>query len=52
MDCKLIWDKIESLKQQLNELIELHGTQSKEVLNCSQKLDVLICSSYNKEASK
>jgi hypothetical protein len=46
MDCKLIREQIESLKKHLDKLIELYGMQSKEVLKCSQKLDVLICHSY------
>lgn len=46
MDFKLIREKIEHLKQLLDELIELHGMQSKEVLKCSQELDVFICNSY------
>lgn len=46
MEGKLIWEKIEYLKRQLDRLIEIYGTQNKEVLKCSQELDVLICSSY------
>ncbi|MDF2521596.1 MAG: Spo0E like sporulation regulatory protein [Clostridia bacterium] len=48
MEHKLIRDKIEYLKQKLNKLVELHGTQSKEVLKCSQELDLLIVTSYKK----
>lgn len=46
MQYKLLCKKIERLRERLNKLIELYGTQNKEVIRCSQKLDLLIYSSY------
>jgi|GEM_PF-3700244 len=45
---KLLSKRIETLKDKLNKLIELYGTQNQEVLRISQELDILICSSYKK----
>lgn len=49
---KLLKKQIEKLREELIKLIELYGTQNPEVLKCSQKLDILIYSSYNKTKSK
>lgn len=43
---KLLEKRIERLKEKLNKLIELYGTQNNEVLRCSQELDILIYSVY------
>lgn len=49
---KLLPSKIDQLRERLYKLIELYGPQNKEVLSCSQELDVFIYYSYIKKGSK
>lgn len=49
---KPLTERIEMLRNKLNRLIELYGTQNEEVLKCSQELDILIHISYAEESSR